>query len=131
MKQARQIQKSYLLCKSIFSIADKMRYQIKHYWSKDCTTLRKNKTTKNAFHIQENLECLYPSCLKKMEESFACHYYSTKTGLGLPSEPKSLVDRFPLGFGNTFCAKFSFGSKFWSGPFGNLVAVSGSKHFFL
>ena len=66
-----------------------------------------------------------------MEESFACHYYSTKTGLGLPSEPKSLVDRFPLGFGNTFCAKFSFGSKFWSGPFGNLVAVSGSKHFFL
>ena len=70
----------------------------------------------------------------KMEERFACHYCSgTKTGLGLPPGPKSLADRFPLGllgFGNTFCAKFSFGSKFWSGPFGNLVAVSGSKHFF-
>ena len=67
-----------------------------------------------------------------MEERFACHYSCwTKTGLGLPSEPKSLADRFPLGFGNTFCAKFSFGSKFWSGPFGNLVCWSGSKHFFL
>ena len=70
--------------------------------------------------------------LKNGGKRFACHYCSwTKTGLGLPPGPKSLADRFPLGFGNTFCAKFSFGSKFWSGPFGNLVAVSGSKHFFL
>ena len=70
--------------------------------------------------------------LKMKEKGVACHYWSgTKTGLGLPPGPKSLADRFPLGFSNTFCGKFSLGSKFWSGPFGNLVPVSGSKHFFL